>query len=380
MSALTLTQALPEDVGMNSQKLKTALQLLDQEVNAGRIPGATACVVRKGKIVAEYAVGWAEKTEQQQRAIDYSTVFDLASLTKVMATLPAILLLLERGSIRLKDPVSLYIPEFAANGKGDITIRHLLTHSSGLAAHRSMYTQGWNQSEILQYIWDQSLEYSPDSQMVYSDLGFITLGVIVEKAAGKALNEFVKNEIYQPLGMKDTLFSPPDEWKRRIASTEYDQSLGRCKWGEVHDDNCYALGGISGHAGLFAPARDVAVYGQMWLNGGNYRDFRLFSPVTIKAATTGYTHSIEGANRGLGWVLKNDQWDASGDLFSPFTYGHTGFTGTSITCDPKNELLIVLLTNRVHFGRDLSVVRLRSIFHNAVAASIELQTGKEMIR
>jgi CubicO group peptidase (beta-lactamase class C family) len=370
MSVLTLTQAAPEDAGMNSQKLKTALQLLDQEVNAGRIPGATACVVRKGKIVTEYAVGWAVKTEQQQRAMDYSTVFDLASLTKVMATLPAILLLLERGIIRLKDPVSLYIPEFAANGKGEVTIRQLLTHTSGLAAHRVMYTQGWSQSEILKYIWDQPLDYSSDSQMVYSDLGFITLGAIVEKAAGMALNQFVKNEIYQPLSMNDTLFTPPDEWKERIASTEFDPSLGRCKQGEVHDDNCYALGGVSGHAGLFASAKDVAIYGQMWLNGGNYGDCRLFSPITTETATMGSTLSIEGANRGLGWVLKNDQWDASGDLFSPFTYGHTGFTGTSITCDPKNELLVVLLTNRVHFGRELSVVRLRSIFHNAVAASI----------
>jgi CubicO group peptidase (beta-lactamase class C family) len=371
MSALTLTQAIPEDAGMNSRKLKSALQLLDQEVKAGRIPGATACVARKGKVIAEYAVGWAEKTEQQQRVMNLSTIFDLASLTKVMATLPTILLLLERGLIRLKDPVSLYIPEFAANGKGEITIRHLLTHTSGLAAHRVMYTQGWNRSEILQYIWDQPLEYSPDSQMVYSDLGFITLGVIVEKVTGMGLSEFVKNEIYQPLGMNDTLFMPTDGLRGRIASTEFDPSLGRCKLGEVHDDNCYALGGVSGHAGLFAPARDVAVYGQMWLNGGMYGNCRLFSPVTIKAATTGYTHSSDGANRGLGWVLKNDQWDASGDLFSPFTYGHTGFTGTSVTCDPKNELLVVLLTNRVHFGRELSVVRLRSIFHNAVAASIE---------
>jgi CubicO group peptidase (beta-lactamase class C family) len=371
MSELILTQALPEDAGMSSQKLKLALQLLDQEVKEGRIPGATACIARKGKVVAEYAVGWAEKTEQRQRAIDYSTIFDLASLTKVMATLPAVLLLLERGLIRLKDPVSLYIPEFAAQSKKDVTIRQLLTHTSGLAAHRVMYTQGWSKSEILQYIWDQPLEYLPDSQMVYSDLGFITLGAIVEKVSNMLLSEFVEKEIYGPLGMNNTLYKPSEELKERIAATEFDLSLGRYKLGEVHDDNAYALGGVSGHAGLFATAKDVAIYGQMWLNGGIYGDYRLFSPPTIKAATTGYTHTIQGANRGLGWVLKNDQWDASGDLFSPFSYGHTGFTGTSVTCDPENELLVVLSTNRVHFGREVSVVRLRSIFHNAVAASIK---------
>jgi CubicO group peptidase (beta-lactamase class C family) len=371
MSYLTLTRAAPEDAGMNSEKLKSAMRLLDKEVEEGNIPGATAVVARKGKIIAEHAVGWAEKTEEQRRPMDFSAIFDLASLTKVMATLPAILLLLERGLIRLKDPVSLYIPEFAAQGKEEITIRHLLTHTSGLVAHRAMYTNGWGKNEILKYIWEQPAEYPPGSQMVYSDLGFITLGIIVEAVTGLVLNEFVKNEIYHPLGMKSTYFLPPKELKGRMASTEFDESLGRYKLGEVHDDNAYALGGVSGHAGLFAPAADVAIYGQMWLNGGAYGQHRLFSPITVKAATTGYTPSIEGANRGLGWVLKDDAWDASGDLFSPSSYGHTGFTGTSITCDPENDLLVVLLTNRVHFGRERSIVRLRSVFHNAVVAGVE---------
>jgi CubicO group peptidase (beta-lactamase class C family) len=172
--------------------------------------------------------------------------------------------------------------------------------------------------------------------------------------------------------MKDTGYRPAIELKDRMASTEFHEGLGRHKLGEVHDENAYAMGGVAGHAGLFATTKDVAIYGQMWLNGGTYANVQLFSPITVQMAIARYTEGITGANRGLGWVLRGDQWDATGDLFSPLTFGHTGFTGTSLTCDPQHELVVVLLTNRVHFGRQKPIVRLRSIFHNAVAASIQV--------
>lgn len=371
MSVSILTYSKPETVGMDPIKLKNALSLVDHEVGHNNIPGGTILIARKGKIVAEHAAGWAEITEAIKRPMELSTIFDLASLTKVMATLPAVLMLMEQGYIRLKDPVSYYLPEFASNGKEGVTVKHLLTHISGLPAHRALYNQGWDKEQILQYIWNQSLEYPAGSKMVYSDLGFITLGAIVEKVTGIALKQWAKRELYEPLGMTDTSFLPSQDVRTRIAATEYDSGLGRHRVGEVHDENSSALGGVSGHAGLFATVMDVAVYGQLWLNGGVYGNRRIFSPITVRTATECHTAGIEEARRGLGWVLKDDMWDASGDLLSSAVYGHTGFTGTSITCDPQHQLLVVLLTNRVHFGREKNVVRLRSILHNAVAASIE---------
>jgi CubicO group peptidase (beta-lactamase class C family) len=367
----------PEQAGMSRVRLHMAMQLLDREVAEGRIPGAVALIARNGKIVSTYAAGWSEDAEQTQRPMEVTSVFDLASLTKVMSTLPAVLILLERGLLHLKDPVSHYIPEFSAHSKDSITIEHLLTHSSGLTSHEALYNRGWNRAQMLHYIWNQPLEYAPGTQVVYSDLGFITLGVIVEKITGFPLNEFAYKEIYLPLGMDETGYLPAEPFQLRAAATEYDHRLGRCKRGEVHDENAYAMGGVAGHAGLFSTVKDIAVYGQLWLNGGLYGGVRLFSPLTLQTALRGYTDLIKAANRGLGWVLRGDRWDASGDLLSAATYSHTGFTGTSIVCDPVNGMLILLLTNRVHYGRAKPIQRFRNLFHNAVAASIELERVRE---
>lgn len=375
MDQQVLTPDKPENVGMNTNQLMKALRLLDQEVAEGNIPGAVTLIARKGKIVMEYAVGYAEDAEHMRRPMELSSMFDLASLTKVMATLPAVLILKEQGLLSLKDPVYRYIPEFSLHGKDSIIMEDLLTHTSGLASHQEMYSMGLSRYEILQQVLNQTLEYAPRTKMVYSDLGFITLGEIIERVAGLPLNVFVQEQIYSPLGMNETCYLPMEPLRLRAAATEYNDGLGRYKQGEVHDENAYAMGGVSGHAGLFSTVRDVARYGQLWLNGGVYGTVRLFSPLTIQAAVRGYTNSLEGANRGLGWVLKNDLWDASGDLFSLATYSHTGYTGTSIVCDPDSELLVVLLTNRVHYGRAKPVARLRSLFHNAVAASIESESG-----
>jgi CubicO group peptidase (beta-lactamase class C family) len=375
MDDRVLTEDRPENAGMNSNQLMEAMRVLDREVAEENIPGAVTLIARRGKVVMEYAAGLAEDAEQVQRPMEVSSIFDVASLTKVMASLPAVLLLAEQGLLSLKDPISLYVPEFSIHSKDNVLIENLLTHTSGLASHQDMYSKGWSRHEILQHVWNQPLEYTPGTKMVYSDLGFITLGEIVERVTGLPLNQFVQEQIYLPLGMNDTCYLPEEPLRLRAASTEYDHKLGRCKQGEVHDDNAYAMGGVSGHAGLFSTVRDVARYGQMWLNGGIYNSVRLLSPLTIQAAVKGYTNTLEEANRGLGWVLKNDQWDASGDLLTESTYSHTGFTGTSIVCDPHTGLMVVLLTNRVHYGRAKPVNRLRSLFHNAVAASIESESG-----
>jgi serine-type D-Ala-D-Ala carboxypeptidase len=355
---------------INPDRLAEAFQLIDRETERGEIPGGVALVGLGGEIVGTHVAGNAEAGENGTRPASFDTIYDCASLTKVAVTLPLILMLLDRGIVQLNDTVSSYIPEFAANDKEHITLKHLLTHTSGLESFLDMYSNGWSADEIKHFVYHLVLKYEPGTQMVYSDFGFILLGEIISIVTGMRLDQAADKLLFKPLGMIDSCFCPPEILKPRIASTEFDVKLGRYKCGEVHDDNAFALGGVSGHAGLFSTAEDLAKYAAMWLANGNHLGTRLLSPASVEAATRTWTGGLK-ANRGLGWVLKGDQWDASGDFFSERSYGHTGFTGTSIWVDPATDMFAVLLTNRVHFGREKSVVRLRACFHNAVAASLE---------
>ncbi|RKN85702.1 class A beta-lactamase-related serine hydrolase [Paenibacillus ginsengarvi] len=363
---------------MDEPKLRDAFRLLDDAVTRGDTPGGVALIGRHGRIAGLYATGAAHTaavvTDHAGEAVipaRTDTIYDCASLTKVVATLPLVLQLVERGLLRLSDPVAEYIPAFAAGGKEAVTVRQLLTHTSGLISHINMYSHGWTPEEIKQHVFSRPLDYEPGTKAVYSDLGFITLGEIVSVLTGEPLDAAAAKYVFAPLGMNNTRFLPLEaEGQRpRIAATEYNEALGRHKLGEVHDENALALGGVSGHAGLFSTAEDLAKYAAMWLAGGRIGDTgRLLSEASVAAATRSCTDQLPAA-RGLGWVLKGDSFDASGDLMSPSCYGHTGFTGTSIWMDPALDCFAVLLTNRVHFGREKSVARLRGCFHNVVAAA-----------
>lgn len=298
------------------------------------------------------------------------TLFDLASLTKVMATLPSVLRLLEQGAFRLDDPLSLFFPDFNDAGREEIRIRHLLTHTAGFPPGSPLLREpAASREERIARIATVELEEKPGNRVIYSDLGFILLGELVAKVSGQPLDQFVREQIHQPLGLTHAGYLPTGEAACTAAATEYRDYLGRHQCGEVHDENATALGGIAGHAGLFATAAEVAAYGQLWLDGGA----GVLSSATVAAATRDQTPGVTGSDhRGFGWIVTqpDSAWMSCGDLFSPGSFGHTGFTGTSLWMDPHRQLVVALLTNRVHFGRLDHIIRLRPRFHNAVAAAL----------
>ncbi|MBP1971544.1 CubicO group peptidase (beta-lactamase class C family) [Virgibacillus natechei] len=364
-----LSKETPSNVGMDEGRLKHAFSILSREIENAKIPGAAAIVGRGDYVVDSFTDGYIRLDGADKHPVNMDTIFDCASLTKVVVTMPLILRLVEQGLIELNEPVSTFISAFKEGKKSLVTIKHLLTHTSGLKPGVNKNFTNWHPDEIKQYIYSQEVEAEPGKRVVYSDLGFIILGEIISMILDRPLDIAAKDYLLLPLGMSDSYFCPPKYLKNQIAATEYRNDLGRYQWGEVHDEHANALGGVSGHAGLFSTVGDLAQYARMWLNKGKLGNNFIFSPVTVERAIQNHTNVL-GGNRGLGWALKGDELDASGDLFSAYSYGHTGFTGTSIWIDPDTDLFVVLLTNSVHLGRNGSISNLRRIFHNAVTASI----------
>jgi N-acetylmuramic acid 6-phosphate etherase len=366
-----LPQAQPQDIGLDARQTEAAFEVVRKAVGDGEgdLPGAVAAIVRNGRIVGPRAFGWASR-EPERIAVTPNTVFDMASLTKVVATTPVILKLCEQGYFRLDDSLARFMPKFGQGGKDGITIRHLMTHTSGLPDHIRFWEKGLSGSAVIDYISGLPLgEGVIGLRVVYSDLGFIMLGELVRILTGKDLSEVAQETVFGPLGMADTCYRPDPSLRHRIAATEYRADLGRVMWGEVHDENALALGGIAGHAGLFSTAWDLCKYASMWLDEGRLNGTRVLSPSTVWAATK--EHTAAGERRGLGWMLKSPTFSSGGDLISDAAFGHTGFTGTSLWCDPDVGVGIVLLTNRVHAGRDSNAaIRLRPMFANAVMAAV----------
>jgi len=363
---MKLEYGSPEDVGMDPSRLNHVRELTAKWINNEAFPGAVYLIARKGVIVAHEALGYAVKTPFT-REMTKNTIFDMASLTKVMATATSIMVLVEKGVLTLKERVADYFPEIKWRYK-EVTLWHLLTHTSGLPPFKPVHKLG--KEGIIKAILDSEQLCEPGKRVIYSDLGYILLGEIVKGVSGKPLDVFSRENIFLPLGMEDTMFNPPEHLKERIAATEF------CKWrdrvliGEVHDERAYALGGVAGHAGLFSKAFDAAIFAQMFLNLGKYNNVRVLSPPTVKKMTKNHTKGM-GYRRGLGWLINSRGVTSSGDLLSTKAYGHTGFTGTSIWIDPKLKLLVVLLTNRVHPTRENEMLlKFRPLFHNAVVGAI----------
>ncbi|MGG4392851.1 serine hydrolase domain-containing protein [Paenibacillus thiaminolyticus] len=381
-------------LGLSEEGLQAAWSLLDMAIEQGVIPGGVALIGRRGHAAA-YAGGHAFMSEEHSIPASVDTIYDCASLTKVVVTLALMLILMDRGQVRLADPVAQHIPAFGAAGKAEITIRQLLAHTSGLPAHRDLYSHGWTPQQIHEEICAMEPDYPPGTRCVYSCLGYIILGHIIRQQFRRPLEEAAWSEVLQPLGMTASRFNPPPEWKPCIAATEYDAALGEYRWGFVHDENAHALGGAAGNAGLFSTASDLLRYARMWLAlagsaGGavSYVDGAVDAPLSrtgpegfpeslllsreaVKEALRSHTLDIPGAHRGLGWVLRGDPADISGEGMSPFSFGHTGFTGTSLWIDPAQDLILILLTNRVHYGRGNSIAALRRHFHEAAVAAIQ---------
>lgn len=340
-----LPVAAPATVGMSAKRLETIDRVVTRGIKAGGFPGAAVVVGRKGAAVWEKGFGRIDWATSSSRVSATETIYDLASLTKVIGTTTAVMILFDEGRIQLDAPVVTYLPEFTGGYKDSVTVRQLLEHRSGLPADRDLWRIAHSPAEARQVVLDAPLECKPGLCYIYSDLGAITLGMMVERVTGQGLDVFLHERVFAPLGMVNTFFKPADSVKSRVAPTEVSPPRGYPLKGEVHDENAYALGGVAGHAGLFSTASDLSIFAQMILEGGEYKGVRIVSDSTVKLFTT-----RAAGSRALGWAMADGQW-GSGRFMSEGSFGHVGYTGTSLWIDPDREMFVILLTNRVHAAR-----------------------------
>ncbi len=335
----------PKSVGMSSERLAKIDHVVQRGIAAGGYPGASVVVGRRGAAVWEKGFGRLSWEKSSPWVSTDRTIYDLASLTKVVGTTTAIMVLYDEGKIHLDDQVSRYIPEFSGGEKDRVTVRMLLEHRSGLPAGRDLWRIAHTPEEARAAVISTPLVCEPGRCYEYSDLGADMLGFIAEVASGERLDQFLSERVFTPLGMNDTFFRPADSLKARIAPTETNSPRGYSLQGEVHDENAYALGGIAGHAGLFSTAADLAVFAQMMLNGGEFNGTRVVADSTVALFTT-----RAAGTRALGWDTCGGS-GSCGKYLGADAFGHTGFTGTSIWLDPDRDMFVILLTNRVHDAR-----------------------------
>ena len=370
---------------VNSAQFAQVQRLVEQGMAAETFPGAVVHVRQDARVVWHHAFGWAAVTPRR-RTMRSDAVFDLASLTKPIATATAVLQLVEQGILQLDHPVADYLPAFEASGKQAVTVRHLLTHTSGLPAWIRLYLRVRTPAEALRYICALSPGAAPGSRVEYSDLGFIVLGELVRACGELSLDRYLDARIAPLVGWRRTRFRPPAAWRPRCVATEAGNEFERAaagaegkgfRWrtgvicGEVHDGNSYYLyRGVAGHAGLFSTAEEVGRFGQIMLDFGATPHGAVLARRTVAEATRDQTGQLEEA-RGLGWRCRRGS-PFMGVRASSEAFGHTGFTGTSLLVDPPRALVVVLLTNRVHpRAATTAIETFRAQFHDAVIEAIE---------
>ncbi len=391
----SLPAVVPAKVSMAADRLAFIDAAVNEAIKKKETPGAVVLVARRGGVVWRKAYG-SRALVPAREAMTADTVFDLASLTKVVATATSVMILVERGKIRLGDSVTQYIPELKGGGREKVTIEHLLTHRSGYAPDFDLSEQWSGYEEMLKHLYTEPLRTAPGARFVYSDINYITLGEVVRRASGRTLDEFAYENIFKPLGMHDTSFRPKGEitslaprrndaaYVARIAPTENVRGMKsylggtgaqgpqgeRVLRGEVHDPTANRMGGVAGHAGLFSTADDLAVFCQMIMNGGEYNGARILSPLGVAEMTRPRQVTDDGGARGLGWDVNTSFSANRGDLFPVGSFGHTGFTGTSVWIDPASETFVVFLSNRVHPDGKGDVSPLRARVANIVAGAV----------
>ncbi len=359
--------ALPNRV---QEQLLGVDTIIDDAVQSGLFPGAILIIGKDGHVIFRKAYGLRSFLPGRE-PMTLDTIFDAASLTKVVATTPSVMRLFEQGKIRIDDPVTKYLPEFQ-EGKSDITIRLLMTHFSGmppdveLIPKWSGYDTGIARALIAKPI------APPGARFIYSDINFILMGEIVRRLSGQSLAEFAHDQVFVPTGMNESEFLPSAALLPRIAPTELDEDTGLPFRGVVHDPTSRYMGGIAGHAGLFTTADDLAKYAEMLLGGGKNGNVQVFSPATIKKFTEPASPADQAVLRGLGWDIDSPFSSNRGELYPIGSFGHTGFTGTSMWLDPGTDSFIILMTNAVHLKRGNSLSSLRSRLATAVAAGFGL--------
>ena len=340
--------------------------IIQQAIADHNIPGAVLVVGHDGKVIYRKAYG-ERSLEPRREAMTVDTIFDMASLTKVIATTTAVMQMMELGKVRLNDPVAKYIPEFAQNGKEDITIRQLLTHYSGLAPDIDLTPAFDSKESAFRLACAETPEVAPGSGFIYSDTNFIMLGWLVEKLSGETLDVYTARHVFQPLKMMHTRFLPPAAWKPKIAPTQYDEHEHMIR-GVVHDPRSQRMGGVAGHAGLFSTGDDLAKFAQALLNGGD----GILSSLAVKKMSEPEQPPSASTLRGFGWDIDSPFSSNRGDLLPVGSFGHTGFTGTSIWIDPTTKSYVILLTNSVHPRGKGNAIGLRVKVATEIAAALPL--------
>lgn len=372
----SLGRGNPKGVNMDKEQLKQIDYIMKRAIDDGVFPGGIVLVVHKESVAYEKAFGYADlyvddlKTPSTKPIrVRTGTIFDVASISKLF-TATAVMQLVEKKKIALDDPVALYLPSFKTNGKEKVTIRQLLSHTSGLPASIPLHQVPGDKQARIDAALQARLIAEPGTKMIYSDLGYIILGELVQNVSGMPLDQYMDKHIFQPLHMKSTMYRPPYYLKKRIASTEFQRKNQRgLVWGEVHDENAWALGGVVGHAGLFSTAEDLGRFALAHLNQGQLHGHRILQADTVQEMTRIQTPHIADAFRGLGWELNQDWY--MGSFAGTETFGHTGFTGSSLFIDRQREVIVIILTNRVHPTRTgPNVSEVRKEIANAVFRSM----------
>ena len=365
--------------GLTDQALAGIAPLVEAAIANHQCPGAVVEIGHNGVVIYRKAVG-DRALVPARLPMTLNTIFDVASLTKVIATTTAVMQLVEQGKILLSDPVSVYWPEFKENGKELITVRELLTHYSGLRPDLDLVPEWSGYDTALKMIVAEKPVLPAGARFVYSDINFETLGELVRRVSGQPLDVYCAEHIFKPLGLKDTMFNPPAALRQRIAPTQYQHGdRGKMLWGEVHDPTSYNMGGVAGHAGLFSTADDLAIFAQMLLAGGAYNGVQVLSPLTVEKMTTPATPPDKMALRGLGWDIDSPFASNRGELFGVGSFGHTGFTGTSLWIDPVTGTYVIILTNRVHPDGKGDVVPLRTAIATLVAAALGPASAEQVL-
>ncbi|HSW93493.1 MAG TPA: serine hydrolase domain-containing protein [Gammaproteobacteria bacterium] len=369
----TASVMLTPMAGVRTDLLKGIAPLIQKSIAEGKYPGAIVLIAHHGHIIYRGVFG-NRRILPHPAPMTFNTIFDLASLTKVVATTPAIMQLIEEGKLELDAPVKKYWPEFAAHGKQSVTIRELLTHTSGLP--EGISSEATHRADVLQDIINMKLNHPPGTHYLYSDINFVVLALLVERLSHQPFAIYTQNHIFKPLHMTDTAFLPNAHLRDRIAPTEIVHHTLR--WGVAQDPLAYSMGGVSGNAGLFSSATDLGIYAQCLLNDGrmpstgkNKKPGYLLGPLTVLKMTTAETSPAFDGMRSLGWDIDSAYSDR-GTLFPLRSFGHTGWTGTSLWIDPVTDTWIVVLTSRLHAARSHhnQIVEDRRTLSTMVAASI----------
>ncbi len=347
------------------QRTEKIDSLIIHAIDNGAFPGAVVLVGDKNSIIYHKAFG-AFTYDQGASPVDEYTIYDIASMTKVVATTSTIMHLFDNGAIHPDDTVTAFIPGYTNEYKQNVTIKDLLLHTGGLPSWKEFYSETASRSEMIRRVIETPLETAPGTHYQYSDLGMILLGEIVERISGIPIDQYASKYIFEPLEMNSTMFNPPQDLRDTVAPTEIDTLWRReLVHGFVHDENAYRMDGVAGHAGLFSNAPDLAGFAQMMLRGGELKGTRIFSSETVRLFTSRYN---ELSSRAFGWDTKTEGgYSSAGTRLSPASFGHTGFTGTSIWIDPEQDIFIVFLTNRVHPVRvNTEIVHTRPDLHDLV--------------